>query len=75
MKFSNEKIYHRGEVNPNLYNLYYNNLPKYNSLTSLKNNPKINYNLDPDEEYYLVKNKNDPSIQTKSVSFQSNKKI
>ena len=75
MKFSNEKIYHRGEVNPNLYNLYYNNLPKYNSLTSLKNNPKINYNLDPDEEYYLVKNKNNPSIQTKSVSFQSNKKI
>ena len=75
MKFSNEKIYHRSENCPNTYDAYFQYHPKYNSITSLKENTKQNDNLNPDEEYYLVQNKNNAITQMKSVSFQPNKKI
>ena len=75
MKFSNEKIYHRSENCPNTYDAYFQYHPKYNSITSLKENTKQNDNLNPDEEYYLVQNKNNTIAQMKSVSFQPNKKI
>ena len=75
MKFSNDKIHLRKEINPNIYNAFFQYHPKYNSITSLKENTKQNDNLNPDEEYYLVQNKNNTITQMKSVSFQPNKKI
>ena len=75
MKFSKDKIYHRSEINPKIYDAFFQYHPKYNSITSLKENSKQNYILDKEEEFYLVQNKNNANIQTKSVSFQPNKNI
>ena len=75
MKFSNDKIHHRKEINPNIYNAFFQYHPKYNSITSLKENTKQNYELNGDEEYYLVQNQISPIAQMKSVSLRQNKNI
>ena len=75
MKFSNDKIFNRYELSTNLSTKYNNNCPKYNSITSLKENSKQVINLNPDEEYYLIQNKKNQIPQMKSVSFKQNKKL
>ena len=75
MKFSSDKIHHRKEINPNIYNAFFQYHPKYNSITSLKENTKQNYELNGDEEYYLVQNQISPIAQMKSVSLRQNKNI
>ena len=75
MKYSNDKIYNRFELSSNLYSKYNNNCPKYNSITSLKENSKQVININTDEEYYIIQNKNNQIPQMKSVSFKQNKKL
>ena len=75
MKNTIDKIHYRSEMNQNDYNIYTNNNPKFNSIESLKKNSKQNYNLNQDEEYYLVQNENNDIFQMKSVSFKPNKKL
>ena len=75
MKYTNDKINYRSEMTQKEYNIYNNNNPKFNSIESLKENSKRNYNLNPDEEYYLVQNENNNIFQMKSVSFKPNKKM
>ena len=75
MKYTNNKMQYHSEMSRKDNNIYYNNNPKFNSMASLKENSKQNYNLNPDEEYYLVKNENNDFLQMKSVSFKPNKKM
>ena len=75
MKYTNGKIEHLSEMTPKDYNIYNNNSPKFNSIASLKENSKQNYNLNPEEEYYLVQNDNNDILKMKSVSFKPNKKL
>ena len=75
MKFSNDKILHRKEINPNIYDAFFQYHPKCNSITSLKENAKQNYELNGNEEYYLGQNQISPIPQMKSVSIRQNKNI
>ena len=75
MKFSRDKIFHRSEINPKTYDAFFQYHQKYNSIASLKENSKQNYILNPDEEFYLIQNKNNANNQMKSVSFKPNKTI
>ena len=75
MKYTNDKIEHLSEMTPKDYNIFNNNSPKFNSIASLKENSKQNYNLNPEEEYYLVQNDNNDILKMKSVSFKPNKKL
>ena len=75
MKFCNDKIPHRKEINPNIYDAFFQYHPKCNSITSLKENAKQNYELNGNEEYYLGQNQISPIPQMKSVSIRQNKNI